>query len=61
MKTKVLVAIIVLLLIVWAVNARVTLGVPTVTGKVGTTCRPGEVFRGGFCATPAYWAELDAG
>jgi len=24
-------------------------------------CRAGEVKRGDFCATPDYWAELDAG
>jgi hypothetical protein len=54
-----------LLVLAWWLLRRfgtVRAGAPIVTGKVGGAagCRAGEIYRGGFCATPAYFAELDA-
>jgi hypothetical protein len=50
-------------LVIWYLLRRfgvVTAGAPTVKGKVNPAgCRAGEIYRGGFCATPEYFAELD--
>jgi hypothetical protein len=42
----------------------IKVGAPTLLSAAKAAskkCRAGEIKRGGFCATPDYWAELDAG
>jgi len=42
----------------------IRVGAPTLSMAVKAAekkCRSNEIKRGGFCATPQYWKELDAG
>jgi hypothetical protein len=58
----IVIGVVVLLLYVWRRWGTVTTGAPIVKGKAGgaSSCRAGEIYRGGFCATEEYWRELDA-